>query len=79
MQEKVYVVTKNGIIPDNFTYGEEIYLLGVFTDENTAKKVAEEHNAKITEIEPNKAFPLKIEYEGDDCEVNDYYLGGYAT
>lgn len=84
MQEKVYVVTKNGLKND-VEIGEFIYLLGVFTDEDTAKKVAEEHNAKITEIELNKVFPLKKQsalirghYEEYDDEENDYYLGGYA-
>lgn len=76
MQEKVYVVTENGWM-DSFTYGELIYLVGVFTDKDTAKKVAEEHNAQITEIEPNKVFPLKGNKD-KLCSENEYLLGGYV-
>lgn len=63
-KEKVYVVTQNGWC-DSFTNGEFInakftylYLLGIFTDKNIAKNVAERYNAKVTEIEPNKMFSL---------------------
>lgn len=73
---KFYVVTKNGWY-DSFTHGELVYLLGVFTDENMAKEVAKEHDAEITEIEPNKVFPLTgIEHELRS--ENDYLLGGYV-
>lgn len=74
--EKFYVVTKNGWY-DSFTHGELVYLVGVFTDEDTAKKVAEEHDAQITEIEPNKVFPLKGNKD-TLCNENDYLLGGYV-
>lgn len=74
--EKVYVVTENGWM-DSFTHGELIYLVGVFTDKDMAKKVAEEHNAKITEIELNKVFPLKGNKD-KMCNENDYLLGGYV-
>jgi hypothetical protein len=50
----------------------------VFFDENTAEQVATENGAYVTEIEPNKAFPLKRE---DHCwkgDYNDYHLGGYC-
>lgn len=89
MQEKVYIVTKNGVkkVTRPTIWGEEIFLLGIFTDKDTAKKVAEEHNAKITEIEPNKVFPLRHNdfcgyvdgcYVDDSCDCNDYHLGGYT-
>jgi hypothetical protein len=75
MQEKVYVVTKDGW---NMGYGSEIYLLGVFFDEDTAKKVAKDHHAEVTEIEPNKVFPLKHDKDEPECDYNSYHLGGYA-
>lgn len=76
MQEKVYVVTENGWM-DSFTHGELIYLVGVFTDKDTAKKAAEERDAEITEIELNKVFPLKGNKD-KLCNENQYLLGGYV-
>jgi hypothetical protein len=74
-KKNVYVVSKDGWTGE---CGAEIYLLGVFFDENTAEQVATENGAYVTEIEPNKAFPLKRE---DHCwkgDYNDYHLGGYC-
>ncbi len=74
MQEKAYIVTRRRWV-DTFTRSELDYLIGVFTDEDTAKKVAEKHKAKITEIELNKAFPLKgnelVEYLNQQESCND--------
>lgn len=75
MQKNVYVVTKDGW---NDSYGSEIYLLGVFSNKDTAKIVAKEHHAEVTEIEPNKVFPLKHDKNEPWCDYNSYYLGGYA-
>ena len=72
---KVYVISKDGW---NCYYGSEIYLLGVFFDKETAEKEASKYDAQITEIEPNKAFPLKFDEDNPECDSNDYYLGGYA-
>lgn len=74
MQEKVYVLTKDGW---NCAYGSEIYLIGVFFNKDIAKEVASKYDAEITEIEPNKAFPLNYNKDEPECDYNDYYLGGY--
>ena len=66
---KLYVVTKDGWMD---RYGSQIYLIGVFDNLADAQKAG----GKITEIEPNKEFPLKKNSWGD-CEQNEYYLGGY--
>ena len=73
--QNVYVVTKDGWTEG---YGAEIYLLGVFSDKNVAEKVATENNADVTEIEPNKAFPLKRGDHWWESDYNDYHLGGYC-
>ena len=73
--QNVYVVTKDGCT--NY-YGAEIFLLGVFFDKNTAKKVATENGAYVTEIEPNKVFPLISEKHTWQGGYNDYHLGGYC-
>ena len=73
--QNVYVVTKDGC---HSSYGAEIFLLGVFSDKNTAEKVATENEADVTEIEPNKAFPLKRGNRSWECGYNDYHLGGYC-
>lgn len=73
--QNVYAITKDGCDSE---LGAEIFLLGVFFDKDTAEKVAAENDADVTEIEPNKAFPLKRAEEIWDVDVNDYYLGGYC-
>ena len=72
--QNVYVVTKDGWTGG---YGADIFLLGVFFDKNTAEKVATENEADVTEIEPNKAFPLKHGEHSWQSDWNDYNLGGY--
>jgi hypothetical protein len=70
----VFVVTADGW---NGGYGCEIYLLGVFTNREDADRCATQFapETSITEVEINKAYPLKPDEDGDN--KNELYLGGY--
>ena len=50
----------------------------MFFDKDIAKKVASKCGATSTEIEPNKAFPLKYDEDFPECDSNNFYLGGYS-
>jgi len=71
----VSVVTADGW---NSGYGCRIYLLGVFTNHKDADRCATQFapEASITEVEINKAYPLKPDIDGDN--ENELYLGGYC-
>jgi len=78
--KNVFVVTADGY---SLKYGAEIYLIGVFDDYEDARTATANCggvSTKITEIVPNKAFPLKRadEVSRDYEESNDYFLGGYC-
>lgn len=69
---KVYVITDDGYEEN---YGSEIYLMGVFSDIEKAKRRVRKYGGKITEIEVDKIYPLKEVEFGN--KANEYYLGGY--
>ena len=82
---KLYTVTKDEWGEDN--YGIKIYLKGIFSDKDKAKKLAEELkedgcDVKITEVEEGKVYfgPSSGKDEGV-CSADDEHdlcLGGYV-
>ncbi len=68
---KVYAITKNGY---EALYGAEIFLIGVYDNEDKAKIVAKNNNARITEVEINKEYEM---IPNTDGEYNSNYLGGH--
>lgn len=77
--EKLYAVTADGY---DDGYGSEIYLLGVFKDEESAKALEEKYShleVTITEVELGKEYPLAVNDKGwGHTYENDNYLGGYV-
>lgn len=64
---KLYVVTADTW---DMGYGSEIYLIGVFKDEDKAKQAASENVGEITEVILDELYPI---IDG----ANGKYLGGY--
>lgn len=77
--EMLYVVTADGY---DDGYGSEIYLLGVFKDEESAKAMEEKYphlEVTITAVELGKEYPLSPNDRGWGLTYeNDNYLGGYV-
>lgn len=77
--EMLYVVTADGY---DDGYGSELYLLGVFKDEESAKALEEKYShleVTITAVELGKVYPLSPNERGWGLTYeNDHYLGGYV-
>lgn len=77
--EILYVVTADGY---DDGYGSELYLLGVFKDEESAKALEEKYShleVTITAVELGKEYPLSPNERGWGLTYeNDNYIGGYV-
>lgn len=75
----VYVVTADGYCDG---YGSEIYLIGVFKDEETANAMVDKYpdlEISIAEVEFGKEYPLVANHHGwGDTYKNNKYIGGYV-